>query len=124
MISTLGCNVVGLASNVAAAVYGFQLADLNLQAAAALSGGNSTQAQFLLAEVDTATYNVGAVQSVQQFCEVVVCVIIIVAYIAAGYQCRHRVRQGLFAVSQAVGSVNERSSLTSSPPRSNLFDKV
>jgi hypothetical protein len=97
------------------------------EASTAFAQGNSTQAQLLLAEVSTATNNVvGAVQSVQQFCEAMVCVIIIMAFLVAGYMCYFRVHQGLVAVSQSAGSINEGSSPPSSPLtlRQNVFERV
>ena len=84
MAAVVVVNVVGLCANVAAAVYAKQAGDFNSAAAAAFTanntdaGNNFNNEAFQKISVATST------QSVQQFCEVAVLLIIILAFAVVG----------------------------------------
>jgi hypothetical protein len=88
-------NVVGLCGNVAAAVLTKQDGDLYNAAAAALAA-NSTEAAYTFAaqasQKNTVASDAG---SVQQFCEVAVLLIIILAFAVVGVACARRVSSAL-----------------------------
>jgi hypothetical protein len=88
-------NVVGLSGNVATAVLAKQVGDL-ANAAAAAFAANSTQAANSFAvqslQKNTVASDAG---SVQQFCEVAVLLIIILAFAVVGVACARRVSSAL-----------------------------
>jgi hypothetical protein len=88
-------NVVGLCGNVATAVLHKQAGDLNNAAAAAFAA-NSTEAANAI-DVQAKQKNTVAddAASVQQFCEVAVLLLIIVAFAVVGAACARRVSSAL-----------------------------
>ncbi len=82
-------NVVGLCGNVAAAVLSKQTGDLSNAAGAAFAA-NSTQAAAIVVQADQKSTVANAAGSVQQFCEVAVLLLIIVAFAVVGPACARR----------------------------------
>jgi hypothetical protein len=83
-------NVVGLCGNVAAAVLFKQTGDLSNAAAAAFAA-NSTQAAYaFVAQSNLKLTVANEAASVQQFCEVAVLLLIIVAFAVIGPACARR----------------------------------
>ena len=83
-------NVVGLCGNVAAAVFSKQGGDL-ANAAAAAFAANSTQAAYtFVAQADQKETVANDAASVQQFCEVAVLLLIIIAFAVIGPACARR----------------------------------
>ena len=83
-------NVVGLCGNVAAAVLSKQVGDL-FNAAAAAFAANSTQAAYtFVAQADQKNTVASDAASVQQFCEVAVLLLIIIAFAVIGPACARR----------------------------------
>jgi len=83
-------NVVGLCGNVAAAVLSKQVGDLSNAAAAAFAANSTEAANAFLVQAnqkDTVADDAG---SVQQFCEVAVLLLIIVAFAVIGPACARR----------------------------------
>ena len=83
-------NVVGLAANIVAAVYLKQLSDLDDEASAALACNNSLAASSY---IDLGSHKVHAANvalSVQQFCEVIVLLLIIFSFAFVGVFCIRR----------------------------------
>lgn len=76
-------NVVGLCGNVAASAYSARASALNLEAAAAWTADPSIFPKLVI-EYGIQYRNVARAQSVQQFSEVVVLLVIIVAFAASG----------------------------------------
>jgi hypothetical protein len=83
-------NVVGLCGNVAAAVLSKQTGDL-FNAAAAAFAANSTQAAYVfVAQADQKDTVASDAGSVQEFCEVAVLLLIIIAFAVIGPACARR----------------------------------
>ena len=83
-------NVVGLCGNVAAAVLSKQTGDL-YNAAAAAFAANSTQAAYtFVAQANQKNSVTNDAGSVQQFCEVAVLLLIIIAFAVIGPACARR----------------------------------
>jgi hypothetical protein len=82
-------NVVGLCSNIAAAVLFKQVGDL-FNAAAAAFAANSTEAAVIVAQADQKTTVALDASSVQPFCEVAVLLIIVLAFAVVGIVCARR----------------------------------
>ena len=84
-------NAVGLAANIAAAVH-FQRAAEASSTASALFAANSTQlARESAILSNTEVQLAGSISSVQSWCEVVVLLLIVAAFIAAGLACARRI---------------------------------
>ena len=84
-------NAVGLAANIAAAVY-FQRAAEAASTASALFAANSTQlARESVSLSQTEVQLAGSISAVQSWCEVVVLLLIVAAFIAAGLACARRI---------------------------------
>jgi hypothetical protein len=97
-------NTVGLAANVAAAVYVRRSAEA-ASTASVLYAANSTQAalesfSLSLTEVQFAM----SIMSVQSFCEVAVLLLIVAAFVVAGVVCARVIRSKLLAVDAASAS--------------------
>ena len=84
-------NAVGLAANIAAAVY-IQRAAEAASTASALFAANSTQlARESFSLANTEVLLASSISSVQSWCEVVVLLLIVAAFIAAGLACARRI---------------------------------
>ena len=83
LVVTFG-NVVGLCSNIAASVYTARAASYSDAAAAAFNADNAAEGMRLSQLVNPSFNLADIAQSVQQFCEVVVLLIIIVAFTVVG----------------------------------------
>ena len=77
-------NVVGLCGNIAASVYTARAATYSENAAAAFAAGDSAEGSRLSQQVNPSFQLADVAESVQQFCEVVVLIIIIVAFTVVG----------------------------------------
>jgi hypothetical protein len=77
-------NVVGLCGNVAAAVLFKQVGDLSNAAAAAFAGNSTQAANAIVVQAFQKNNVASGAASVQQFCEVAVLLIIIVAFAVVG----------------------------------------
>ncbi len=87
-------NVVGLCGNVAAAVRFKQVGDLDNAAAAAFAA-NSTEAAAIAIQANQMSTVADDAASVQQFCEVAVLLIIILAFVFVGIASARRVSSAL-----------------------------
>jgi len=83
-------NVVGLCGNVAAAVLSKQVGDLNNAAAAAFAANSTQAANAIVAQADQKNTVANDAASVQQFCEVAVLLLIIIAFAVIGPACARR----------------------------------
>ncbi len=83
-------NVVGLCGNVAAAVISKQDGDLFSAAAAAFAANSTEAANAILVQADQKNTVSNDAVSVQQFCEVAVLLLIIVAFAVVGAACARR----------------------------------
>jgi hypothetical protein len=88
-------NVAGLCGNAAAAVYSKEAGDLNMAASAAYNANNTdTGNKFYSLSYQKASVATIAA-SMQSFCEVIVLLIIIVAFAVVGIACARRVSAAL-----------------------------
>ena len=99
-------NVIGLLSNVVAAAFSARASALNLEAAAAWEANptNTTKFVDLVTQYGAQYQNLARAQSVQQFSEVLVLLVIILAFAASGALAIKRLR----ASSSATGSAGTR----------------
>jgi hypothetical protein len=99
-------NVIGLLSNVVAAAFSARASALNLEAAAAWEANptNTTKFVDLVIQYGTQYQNLARAQSVQQFSEVLVLLMIILAFSASGALAIKRLR----ASAKATGSAGAR----------------
>jgi hypothetical protein len=88
-------NVVGLCGNVAAAVLAKQVGDLANDAAATFAANSTQAANDIVAQGDQKETVADDAGSVQQFCEVAVLLIIILAFAVVGIACARRVSSAL-----------------------------
>jgi hypothetical protein len=88
-------NVVGLCGNVAAAVLFKQVGDLANAAAAAYAANSTEAAHAIVAQADQKNTVALDASSVQQFCEVAVLLIIILAFAVVGIASARRVESAL-----------------------------
>lgn len=109
MTAVVVCNVVGLAGNIAAAAYFDQTAEFTFAASAALAASDSRSIteniQLARDRLRLAVY----VVSLQNFCEVVVLLLIVLAFAVAGIACARRLSSALFglrALSAIHGAVD------------------
>ncbi len=94
-------NAVGLAANVAAAVY-FQRAAEAASTASALFAANSTQAARESTLLSQTQVQLGvSISAVQSFCEVAVLLLIVAAFVVTGVVCARVIRSRLLAVDAA-----------------------
>jgi hypothetical protein len=96
-------NAVGLAANVAAAVYAQRAAD-GYNTASALFAANSTQVANVWQYVSlsqTEAQRASSMATVQYFCEVAVLLLIVAAFVVAGVACTRYIRTRLLAVDAA-----------------------
>jgi hypothetical protein len=107
MAAVVAGNVVGLAGNVAAAAYFQQTADFTFAASADLAANDFlSSADNLQLARDRLRLAVFVV-SVQNFCEVAVLLLIVLAFAAAGVACARRITSAissLRAMSGAIGA--------------------
>jgi hypothetical protein len=98
MLVVFICNIVGLASNVAASVY-FKDASSCLAEASRLFEIRMTiegDAMFAsCAEINAKAFTMASIQS---FCEVVTLLIIVIAFVVVGIACAHRVSSALLVL--------------------------
>jgi hypothetical protein len=99
-------NVIGLFSNVVAAAFSARASALNLEVAAAWEANptNTTKFVDLVTQYGTQYQNLARAQSVQQFSEVLVLMMIILAFAASGALAIKRLR----ASAGATGSAGTR----------------
>ena len=83
-------NAVGLCGNVAAAVLTKQVGDLDNAAAAAFAANNTQVAYAFVSQAEQKDTVADDAASVQQFCEVAVLLLIIVAFAVGGPACARR----------------------------------
>jgi hypothetical protein len=88
-------NVVGLCGYVAAAVLSKQVGDLNNAAAAAFAANSTPAVNSIVAQADQKNSVANDASSVQQFCEVAVLLLIILAFAVVGIACSRRVSSAL-----------------------------
>ena len=94
-------NTVGLAANIAAAVY-FQRAAEAASTASALFAANSTEAAREFVSLSRTELQLQAsIAAVQSFCEVAVLLLIVAAFVVAGVMCARVVSFRLLAVDAA-----------------------
>jgi hypothetical protein len=84
-------NLVGLGSNIAAAVPYTRVAQLNMEASAAYSSNNFVVGQQKLDESRHYIDLANSITSVQAFCEVAVLLLIVVAFAVVGAVCVRRI---------------------------------
>jgi hypothetical protein len=95
MVAVVVGNVVGLCGSVAAAVLSKQAGDLYNAAAAAFAANSTEAANAFLIQVDQKITVAADAASVQQFCEVAVLLIIILAFGVVGIASARRVSSAL-----------------------------
>jgi hypothetical protein len=88
-------NAAGLCGNVAAAVYSKEAGDLNMASSSAFTANNTGAGNKLNNIAIQKTTVANQVGSVQQFCEVAVLLIIILAFAVVGIACARRVSSAL-----------------------------
>jgi hypothetical protein len=88
-------NAVGLCSNVAAAVYAKEAGDLSMAASAAYAANNTDAGDKFSYLANQKSSVADDAASVQQFCEVAVLLIIILAFAVVGIACARRVSSAL-----------------------------
>jgi len=98
-------NVVGLCANVAAAVYSKQAGDFSVAAAAAFAANNSvsdayTSSSYAANQKESVA---DVASAVQQFCEVVVLLIIIFAFAVVGIASARRVNSAMRGMTASQG---------------------
>ena len=95
LVAVVAGNVVGLGGNVAAAVHWKQSADYFSRAAAAYSSNNTDTGNALAQTGFLQIPIANSIQSVQEFCEVLVLLTIVAAFAITGVACAARVRSAL-----------------------------
>jgi hypothetical protein len=101
-------NVVGLCGNIAAAVYYKEAGDFNTAAAAAFAAGSTADGTILSERSILKGAAASNAQSVQQFCEVAVLLIIILAFAVVGIACARRVSAALRRANDEQGDVGRQ----------------
>jgi len=94
-------NVAGLCGNVAAAVYSKEAGDLFMAASVAYAANNTDAGVAFYNLTDPVISVATEAGSVQQFCEVAVLLIIILAFAAVGVACARRVSSSLRSMNDA-----------------------
>ena len=107
MAAVVVVNVVGLCGDVAAAVLYKQASDLNYAAAAAFAA-NSTEADAIGAQASQKITVASNAVSVQQFCEVAVLLIIILAFAVVGIASARRVSSALRHMNDEHGAAGRQ----------------
>ena len=102
-------NVVGLAGNIASAIYLARAADYSVSADAAFAANKSDAGNHFIGMADETAFVARRTLSVQQFCEVVVLLLIIVAFTAVGALCARRITEALLQVKQASATATASS---------------
>jgi len=102
-------NVVGLAGNIASAIYLARAADYGISADAAFAANKSDAGNHFVGLADETAFVARRTLSVQQFCEVVVLLLIIVAFTAVGALCARRITEALLQVKQASATATASS---------------
>jgi hypothetical protein len=102
-------NVVGLAGNIASAIYLARAADYGISADAAFAANKSDAGNHFIGMADETAFVARRTLSVQQFCEVVVLLLIIVAFTAVGALCARRITEALLQVKQASATATASS---------------
>ena len=100
-------NSAGVCSNIVAAVYSSRVADYNDDAAAAFDSSDIQQS-MMYQSLAMEKNNIGAqITSIQQFCEVAVLIIIVLAFVAAGLLCARRIAYAIGSLSHAPTKVSQ-----------------
>jgi hypothetical protein len=102
-------NVVGLAGNIASAIYLARAADYSVSADAAFAANKTDAGNHLIGMADETAFVARRTLSVQQFCEVAVLLLIIVAFTAVGALCARRITEALLQVKQASATATASS---------------
>ena len=99
-------NVVGLCANIAAAVYSKKAGDFSVDAAASVGANNSVNDAYTNFNNQASQQESAAdvASSVQQFCEVAVLLIIILAFAVVGIASARRVNSALRGLSDVQGA--------------------
>ena len=101
-------NVVGLCANVAAAVYAKQSGDFNSASSAAFTANNTDAGNNFSNEAYQKISVAFDAQSVQNFCEVAVLLIIILAFAVVGIASAHRVSSALRDMNDKHGAAGRQ----------------
>ena len=101
-------NTVGLCGNVAAAVYNQEAADLTNAAAAAYAANTTNAYNNLNIQLQQKTQLAESTQSIQQFCEVAVLLLIIVAFAVFGIACARLLGAALRDMNDAAGAAGRK----------------
>ena len=101
-------NTVGLCGNVAAAVYFQEIADLTNAAAVAYAANTTNAYNNLKIQIDQKSQLAESTQSIQQFCEVAVLLLIIVAFAVFGIACARLLGAALRDMNDAAGAAGRK----------------
>ena len=101
-------NTVGLCGNVAAAVYFQETADLYIALAAAYAGNNTNAYNNLKIQIGQKFQLATSTESIQQFCEVAVLLLIIVAFAVFGIACARLLGAALRDMNDAAGAAGRK----------------
>jgi len=104
MAAVVAGNVVGLCGNIAAAAQFVQTAGYFSAASAAFTGNNTDDGNKFNNLGNEWEQRAIRTQSVQQFCEVAVLLLIIVAFAVIGALCARRIRAALKSIPKAIES--------------------
>ena len=94
-------NLVGLTGNIASAIFLARAADYGVSADAAFAANKSNAGSHFIEMANETAFVARKALSVQQFCEVGVLLLIIVAFAAVGALCARRIAEALLQVKQA-----------------------
>ena len=97
----------GVCSNIVAAVYSSRVADYNDDAAAAFDSSDIQQSLMYQALAMEKNKIAEEITSIQQFCEVAVLIIIVLAFVAAGLLCARRIAYAIGSLSHAPTKVSQ-----------------
>ncbi len=101
-------NTVGLCGNVAAAVYNQEVADLFSAAAAAYAANNTNAYNNLNIQLGPKIQFAESTQSIQQFCEVAVLLLIIVTFAVFGIACARLLGAALRDMNDTAGAAGKK----------------
>ncbi len=108
MAAVVAGNVVGLGGNVAAAVYFHRSAEYASAASAAFAANNTAVGTNLFELEAQETQLAVSTQSLQQFCEVAVLLLIIVAFAVVGVACALRVNSALLEMTDVYAAAGRQ----------------
>jgi hypothetical protein len=97
-------NLAGLAGNVAAAVEFEKSSNLFLAASGEFAASNTAAGQQTVEQANTSNENALRLVSVQSFCEVVVLLVIVLAFAVVGVVCARRISSAMILLPEMEGS--------------------